>query len=77
MNREEALLREGDMTSGYQIFDSEYYIKTINEIYDEFENRTCDNCKSYDDCQIIDILHDENADIEDDNFSCSRWESIE
>ncbi len=53
------------------------YLKTmmtIDKIYDDFKNRTCESCLYYDDCQILDILHDENADMEDYEFSCNRWE---
>ena len=61
-------------------------IEIIKEIYNDFESRSCDNCKHWNnDCRNISInttgfciyFGISNGDFEDDmknNFYCNKWE---
>ena len=59
----------------------------IDKIYDEFESRTCENCKHFVPSEVNYVLYpDQNYCMEDIsmdsdftmieyNFGCNRWES--
>ena len=44
----------------------------LNEVYEDFENRTCNNCKAKN-CSIKRVLM-ELEEINPDYFSCNDWE---
>ena len=71
MTREEALSEIYSLTDTVE--QAEVF---IHKIYDDFENRTCNNCKFYvvdtfynlHRCQIIKMVETF------DNFGCNKWE---
>jgi len=63
MNREEAkyLYIDGyQFSEGRETSESEI----IDAVYDDFESRTCENCKHYQEVKFIDFTQEENGQIE-------------
>jgi hypothetical protein len=71
MTREQALKKLQNNKSS--ILELEFF---INKIYDDFENKSCDNCK-YDfcGCDIQDSLIRSHNDDNFSDFCCNKWES--
>lgn len=56
--------------------DTGYDINVINDlidkIYNDFENRTCESCKDYDRCVILNALSLNGLNI--GGFGCNKWQ---
>ena len=53
-------------------------IKVIDKIYDDFELRTCKNCRSYQDNQVC--TNDTSplcCDFVSSDYGCNLWEKID
>ena len=51
MNREVA---HSDIMDWYELYASDIH-ELVNRIYDDFESRTCSNCKHYKNLEVFDI----------------------
>ena len=73
MTREEALYMLND-----GLYDNE---EVINKIYDDFESRTCENCKYYEFISSVDSYFctnkESSAKFVSSDFGCNRFERIE
>ena len=84
MTREEAYKRvnaffdKGELDSR---LDNSLLIELIDDIFDDFENRNCKNCKWFD-CERCVFMKNYlmNADecfLVDEDFGCNRFEKLE
>ena len=80
MNREKALWRVRPKTEQDDLKDVthdtlvEVHNATIDEIYDDFEQRTCENCKYKERHKCI--QRDNGMMLITSDFGCNRWEVI-
>ena len=49
--------------------------KITDEIYDDFESRTCESCKWNNGCQVVIACEDWNLPYKEANLKCDKWES--
>jgi len=86
MTREEAMDITSDLINGYnqEEYPENYSpYKLINQIFDYFESRTCENCIHISTkCDIFKnnykyILETRGLEISKNKFTCGLWESKE
>lgn len=75
MNREEAILLLETRDFHFQGISNDFVRQLLNEVYDDFDSRTCDNCKwhtdiekSYRYCDVVGVGTS-------NDFGCNKWEA--
>ena len=52
----------------------ELVCEMIDQIFDDLESRTCENCAFNKGCQIVIVCEDWKLDYKKVNLNCSKWE---
>lgn len=70
MTREEHYLKPSKVKSNKGVY---YHNKAVNECFDDFESRRCEDCKLFGyTCHLYMRVYQLGW---EDNFSCSKWEA--